>query len=189
MDETLAILIIQDLISHQEWDDAFEWTKSLVQQGNPKGAELVTKLVRRTKWYDQGLALLSLNTTPEYMEQYATVRKLQSLERSRLSLWSKLPGLKFAMELSDPEDLTETELDEDELEDSDGEEDQPFAKMLELEILDNREGAIPPLPEDEHINVSDQKSIESHHILEVVGQKPFPTNFCTQLKVPLQTSS
>ena len=72
MDVKLTMLTVEDLIWDKQWDDAFEFVKTLIQKGVPSGAPLVTRLVKLTKWYDQGLALLKLkkDDIPEYMENY-----------------------------------------------------------------------------------------------------------------------
>ena len=182
----LSLITIDSLIKQEKWDEAFELVKNEVHRKTKEGAELVTKLVKRTKWYDQGLALLSLNkdTEPVYMDEYLKVCKLQTLERSRLSLWSKLRGPSL---LDDPEDLTdnsESELDEEDLEEEDLDEvGEPLVKTLEHEMRN--------LEMDLHVDdiphEHDQISIELPQILEVVGQKIFPDNCCNRLQVPVQT--
>mgnify|MGYP003653425808 CR=1 FL=1 len=174
----LTLITINQFIDYEWWDDAFELVKNEVHDMTQEGALLTTKLVKRTKWYDQGLALLSLkkDVSEVYMKQYLKVCMLQKLERSRLSLWSKLPGPSLR---DDPEDSTDTEEDEDDEEDE-SEDELPLAQTLESEMI--MQGVSPLLIEK--IDDYDQKSIESPHILEVADQKSVQSNCYNQLKLP-----
>lgn len=186
----LRIETINQFIDSGHWDDAFEWVKDEVHEMTPEGALLTTKLVKRTKWYDQGLALLSLNKDESevYMEEYLKVCTLQKRERSRLSLWSKIPGPSPRDDLEDSisseadsseADSSEADNDSD-LDDSEEEDEIPLAESLELELI--MEGISGLLTEK--IDDYDQKSTELPHILEVTDQKVFQNNCCSQLQVP-----
>jgi hypothetical protein len=69
---------VRQLIFNEQWNKAFELVKDEVHQMTNEGAELVTELVKKTKWYEHGLALLKLQKdfSPIYMNQYLKVCRL-----------------------------------------------------------------------------------------------------------------
>ena len=165
MDVKLTMLTVEDLIWDKQWDDAFEFVKTLIQKGVPSGAPLVTRLVKLTKWYDQGLALLKLkkDDIPEYMENYLKIYNLQQMEKSRLSLWTKIPGPPLA---TDSPCMTESEPSDEEFEESDEEfesdqeetdPEKPLVEILETEILEQN-GITVSSPDQENYDVQIEKS-------------------------------